>query len=706
VYEPYLLLQGNTEDPGSYRLINERLTSGLRQRGQKVVVFGSDERAAMLRPSCNPTHPPEIYLHHSWPFDLRSAPGRINVFILAYEYSRPRPLERNLISALNSRFDLTLVPTRFVAEMLREQGLEIPVSIVPWGYEPAEFGVNIEPAALGEEFQGHFVFLYVGAANARKGFDLALEAYRQEFGREERVVLVLKESYRMRHMQPWIDRVARRHQLDSGTGRERSGARVVWINDHRRSVASLCRRADVGLFPFRGEGFGLALLECLACGTSVIATDGTGPLDFCNRGNSRLVAAEHEEKRGIAWLRPDLATLRRVMRNAFNAGAPSLERRAAVARSVADWTWEKTCDKLCIALASAPPRQRSSSPRLPGPTPAVGYIFAERGRTSWKKHATWFDRALASHFPNYRSAWGGATLPSAPFDILMGQSEFCLEAFQQGLRLNPRVKLVLHSESTWLEARLAIVNAEREACEMPPLRKSPMELWRSRQEAELADMVVVSSEFSRRLFVEAGCSPERVRVLPLGFTLPRARRIPRQRNGPLRFLFVATDPFRKGVRQLFEAWDALQLPNAQLICRPALEIMHSRPLLKLVTRNPSIVLRHPVAFRGVLGIYDEVDCQVLPSLEDGFSLAVADGMARGVPAIVSRHTGVQDLLTDGVDSLIVPAGCVDSLAGALQRVYEEVELLPALGKQAYLTALRWPWSRTARGLANLLSELA
>ena len=40
--------------------------------------------------------PPDIYLFHDHPYDVLHAPGRVNAFILSYDYARFVPADRAL----------------------------------------------------------------------------------------------------------------------------------------------------------------------------------------------------------------------------------------------------------------------------------------------------------------------------------------------------------------------------------------------------------------------------------------------------------------------------------------------------------------------------------------------------------------------------------------------------------------------------------
>ena len=56
-------------------------------------------------------------------------------------------------------------------------------------------------------------------------------------------------------------------------------------------LAGLYRGADALVLPYRGEGFGMPLVEAMACGKPVITTADGPAKDFCDESNSYLVSA-------------------------------------------------------------------------------------------------------------------------------------------------------------------------------------------------------------------------------------------------------------------------------------------------------------------------------------------------------------------------------------------------------------------------------
>ena len=111
--------------------------------------------------------------------------------------------------------------------------------------------------------------------SARKGFDILLQAYRQEFSPEDDACLVIKDVVASSFYRHGNHASQIRKALADSASPE-----LIYIDHHLTTgqLASLYRAAHCLVAPYRGEGFGLPILEAAACGVVAIVPHG-GPTD-------------------------------------------------------------------------------------------------------------------------------------------------------------------------------------------------------------------------------------------------------------------------------------------------------------------------------------------------------------------------------------------------------------------------------------------
>lgn len=200
-----------------------------------------------------------------------------------------------------------------------------------------------------------FIFLFVGGAMPRKGIDILLDAFRFGFSRRDRVALVVKDTgtatvYRGQTQQARLMEMAR----------EEAGAPVVYIERElgATELAALYRAADCLVLPYRGEGFGLPVVEAMASGKPVIVTAGGSTDDFVDEEVGWRVPAEVRPMQdghvgGITCVQPPmlLEPLAQDLADAMWAavGDPAEARRRGAAgrrRAVEALTWDRAAETI------------------------------------------------------------------------------------------------------------------------------------------------------------------------------------------------------------------------------------------------------------------------------------------------------------------------------------------------------------------------
>jgi UDP-glucose:(heptosyl)LPS alpha-1,3-glucosyltransferase len=102
--------------------------------------------------------------------------------------------------------------------------------------------------------------------------------------------------------------------------------------------------------------------------------------------------------------------------------------------------------------------------------------------------------------------------------------------------------------------------------------------------------------------------------------------------------------------------------------------------------------------------YAAADVYVGPSLEDTFAQPPAEAMACGLPVITSATNGTAEIMTDGVDGLIIEDPTdVAGLASRIRQLYDPT-LRQRLGEQASQTSQAYTWDRNGEQIRAIFAE--
>jgi len=320
-------------------------------------------------------------------------------------------------------------------------------------------------------------------------------------------------------------------------------------------------------------------------------------------------------------------------------------------------------------------------------------------------HARYLHHLKASlFFPLYDGLWRAQVLRRwRPCDVLyavvQGQ---VLEVLQRAK--SDGAKILGHPvmcHPSFFEQQYAIEIERLSLAATPaPLRAKS---WRA--EIDLCDRLVCLSGLVRDTHVAAGFPADRIEVVPppidIALFSPSPDPPPEK---PFRVLCVGGIWPIKGHVYLLEAWKKLALPNAELVFAGTL-----MGTMKPVLARYAGLFRYlaPLAKPALAQLYRECALSVLPSVQDGFGLVVAESLACGTPAIVSDHVGARDIVRPGENGFVVPARDVDALAEAILKVYRSAELRRHLRAGALASRPRFATiPDTAARLAALCARLA
>jgi glycosyltransferase involved in cell wall biosynthesis len=164
---------------------------------------------------------------------------------------------------------------------------------------------------------------------------------------------------------------------------------------------------------------------------------------------------------------------------------------------------------------------------------------------------------------------------------------------------------------------------------------------------------------------------------------------------------------RKGVDVLISAFARV----SHLIPMLRLQLLGTGPALLSLTKSIPLHLRDRIQFLGfqqpnaVPEIFAAADALVLPSRHDGWGVVVNEALGAGLPIIVSDRVGARELVKHGCNGLIIHAGDIDSLAGALLKLGQSSELRKSYGCSSTQQAAHWGLDEGVRRWNELYDQV-
>ena len=219
--------------------------------------------------------------------------------------------------------DVLISVSEFTAKLLREHvATDVPIVVAPHGVDLERFsttGVQDDALFSAANLSNSTPFiLFVGTLEPRKGLDVLLHAFSELARENDEIELWIagQMGWGESNFAPLLDRHPVRNRI----------RKLGFVSDDL--LPALLRRAEVVAYPSRGEGFGLPVLEAMACGASVVTS-------------AKTVMAEIAGPTALYSTPGDAGELAQALGQAISEAPRSRKERTAAARLRAQrFTWD------------------------------------------------------------------------------------------------------------------------------------------------------------------------------------------------------------------------------------------------------------------------------------------------------------------------------------------------------------------------------
>ena len=580
-------------------------------------------------------------------------------------------------------------------------------------------------------------FLFVGAVGARKGVPLLLDAWRSLRREDSEIWLAGSITAQVAKMIPDVPGLRALGKISRG------------------QLPRIMQQCDVMVLPSYCEGFGAVMLEGLACGLPLIATDATAAPDLITNNVEGFVVPAG-----------DKMALQDTMQR-FIDSRGHREQMSIAARRCAEYhSWDAYGSRwmdILASLSTIGERGASKHPQVGALVvhPGTQYSFSLAKQLSlhgclsrfWTGFAyapkSFVGRSLKLLPAPMQARLANRELdgvPSAKYRLRpdiefravsrlrVGEQEQSVmlarnAEFQQQVPdrdISASDVVIGFDTSSWLLAERAhnlsrpfildrsIGHPSSFYRTMSHLRNKypdwsvdiparlPALARAEQSEHDRADRIVVPGSFARETLIENGIASDKVVVIPFGVDLRMFQVTPRpDPSRPLRFIFVGSVGVRKGVPVLLKAWEQLAAKHVELwIAGP----VPSR-VAHLIPRLPGLRLFGKVPRLQLPALLNQCDVFVFPSTFEGLAQVQLEAMACGLPVIGTRASGAQDVVSEGQEGYIVAECDPDALSSAMQRCISERHQLSEMSVAARKRSEQFSWNAYGRRWIDLLRQV-
>jgi glycosyltransferase involved in cell wall biosynthesis len=274
--------------------------------------------------------------------------------------------------------------------------------------------------------------------------------------------------------------------------------------------------------------------------------------------------------------------------------------------------------------------------------------------------------------------------------ILLSYSYAALEPFRFA-KLRGWKTLLLQIDPGPEEERIVAEEVARVPALAGEWQPAPVDYWSSwRQECDLADRIIVNSEWSREGLMRSGVPSAKITLIPLAYEASevrdqksearQVRSYPARftQDRPMRVLFLGQVNLRKGLARLLQAAQTLRDEPVEFWIVGPVQIANA----ETAADNARVKWFGPVTRQETGEKYRAADVFILPTLSDGFAITQLEAQAHGLPVISSKCCG--GVVENGRNGIILEEPSAACIAAAIRDCVADPNRLQTLAAASYV----------------------
>jgi glycosyltransferase involved in cell wall biosynthesis len=233
-----------------------------------------------------------------------------------------------------------------------------------------------------------------------------------------------------------------------------------------------------------------------------------------------------------------------------------------------------------------------------------------------------------------------------------------------------------------------------------------------------SDRIIALTEHNRQLLLQLGAPNEKISFVPNGVNLTEYVNLQRSKkvlhelhtDGPV-LLYVGRIDWNKKLEKVASSMPLIlkQFPSAKFVIVGPDYANYGSSLISLAGKlnvENSLVITGKVSREKLLEFYSIADIFLLPSSYEGFGLSMLEAMSSKIPVIVSSSGGPGDILSHGVNAILLKNVTPREIFNAVYVILTDHNLRESIVKNAFeLVKRRYTWKTVVTKLEMVYGQL-